>query len=79
MEINILLGDQSYVFNVNSTDSVKSVKDQIRNNISLPSSALILVFNKIVLLDDKKLSDYNIRENDFLNLGFSQVGFSRDE
>jgi ubiquitin C len=48
---------------VNSTDTIKSVKDKIYKREGIPSFRQVLVFEGVILEDEEILKNYNIKEN----------------
>lgn len=61
MHISVItLSDTSLIFNVNSFDKIKSLKQKIHEKINFDVVNQSLVFANVELNDDNTFSDYNI-------------------
>lgn len=82
MQIKIVLnisGENEFVLEVESGDSIDNVKQKIEDLTGNPTSTQILVYSDKILQDGRTLADYNIQKESFLNLYFSKkVTFDAD-
>jgi len=55
-------------FNIQSSDTVKDFKDKIEEKENIPSDHQSLIFNGNKLENERKISDYNIKDKSILHL-----------
>ena len=62
------LTGQNIIFDVNPTTTILEVKEKINVRQGIPLDQQRLLFNEIILEDDKTLDYYNIKENSIIYL-----------
>ena len=71
--------DRTLTLEVESFDSIKSVKNKIKDTEGIPAGQQRLTFKEMDLQDDRILSDYNIQNGTSLNLDLWPVGSNSRE
>ncbi|RCH92051.1 hypothetical protein CU097_007806 [Rhizopus azygosporus] len=59
---------KQFKLEIDSTDTILSVKEKIEQSQGLPVAQQKLVFSGNILSDDEKIEEYNITEKDFLDI-----------
>jgi hypothetical protein len=67
IEIRNLAGD-CFILEVESNESIRSVKTKMVQRVGIPASQQHLTFNQTVLVNHRVLSDYSIQKGDALTL-----------
>lgn len=60
------LPGKNYDLEVEPDDTIENVKDKLQNKEALPSDQHRLVFNRMLLEDDRTVTEYNIQPNSVL-------------